>query len=244
METRLWKAVVGGVLVLAALASVLTLMPKKALAEESDLIRTISVSGESAIAVVPDMATVTFGVETNASSARGAQDENTRIMRAIVESLAKFNIDDVDIQTSNFSLYPVYGRESDKSDAKIVVTGYRSSNQVTVKVRALDTVGQIIDKVVEAGATNVGGLSFGIQDPEPHRELALAEAVKNARAKADVMAEAAGVVVSDIKAMSDSYVNVASWDLRDEMVMKTASGVPIQEGSVMVRAQVRVDFIF
>lgn len=212
-------------------------------AEESQQ-RLISVTGEASMQVKPDMATISFGVETNAPTAAEAQQTNSRAMDAVIQALLGIGIAREDIQTSNFSLYPVYEWRGEKPEEKQVLVGYRCNNTVVAKIRDIARIGDAIDRAVAAGATNIGGISFGLQNPEPLKNELLAQAVTNARSKAETMAKAAGVVVTGVYRISDGWATVdeayGSAPLRSIEGMTT----PIEGGTLSVRATVRIDFTF
>jgi uncharacterized protein YggE len=243
MHERLRNAILASVIVASLVLAVVALRPESVQAEDpvTDP-RLISVKGEATIAVKPDMVTVSFGVETNGSTAKEAQQANTSRMNSVIAALKAAGIKAEDIQTSNFSLYPVYGWEGDRPGGTQVLTGYRCNNTVTARVRTVSNTGTIIDAAVNAGATNVGGIIFGLQNPEPTQNEALALAVENARSKAEVMAKAAGVTITGIYKISDGYATVDGFESAAR-VLKDAS-TPIESGTVTVRATVRMDFTF
>lgn len=237
----------GGLVIVLALAFV-TAMPDRASAEDATQ-RLISVSGEATVSVKPDMATLSLGVETTATTAQEAQRQNSAKMSAVVAALKDTGIAADDIQTSNFSLYPVYESQYDKSsmdpNPKQVLVGYRCNNTVAAKIRVIARVGTVIDLAVAAGATNVSGISFDIQNPEQYKNEVLASAVKNAKSKAEIMAGAAGVTITGIKAISDGYSAVESVrDVYGYGVKAMDSSTTIEPGSVTVRGSVRVDYTF
>ncbi|MBE3519166.1 MAG: SIMPL domain-containing protein [Firmicutes bacterium] len=211
-------------------------------AEESQP-RLISVTGEASMQVKPDMATVSFGVETNAPTAAEAQQTNSRAMDAVVRALLAVGIAREDIQTSNFSLYPVYEWRGEKPEQKQVLVGYRCNNTVVAKIRDIARIGEAIDRAVAAGATNIGGISFGLQDPEPLKTQLLAQAVIDARSKAETMAKAAGVTITGVYRISGGWASV------EEGRGRLLAGVegtftPVEPGLVTIRASVQADFTF
>jgi uncharacterized protein YggE len=244
MRERLRNVILAGVVVASLALAVVVLQPERALAEDPAVDpRLISVNGEATIAVKPDMVTVSFGVETNASTAKEAQQANTSKMNSVIAALKGAGIKADDIQTSNFSLYPVYGWEGDRPGGTQVLTGYRCNNTVTARIKSVAATGTIIDAAINAGATNVGGITFGLQDPEPTQNEALALAVENARSKAEVMAKAAGVTITGIYKISDGYATVGGWEAAPRALTKDAA-TPIESGTVTVRATVHMDFTF
>ena len=212
-------------------------------AEEVDK-RVISVTGEYTIYVKPDVARVSFGVETNALTAQEAQSSNSLVMNKVISELLAQGISREDVQTSNFSLYPVYETQENVRFSQQVLVGYRCNNTVTVRIKYLGKIGQIIDVTVKAGATNVGGISFGVLDSKKYEDQVLAKAVENARHKAEVMAKAAGVTIKDVINMSDGWVYVSSTREIAKFAENQSDMTPIEPGEVTVTATVRMDFTF
>lgn len=248
MRMNLRNALISCGLVMALAFAFMAATPDRVSAEEATQ-RLISVTGDATVSVKPDMATLSLGVETNGATAQAAQRDNATKMSAVVAALKDAGIAADDIQTSNFSLYPVYESQYDKTrvdpNPKQVLTGYRCGNTVTAKVKVIARVGTVIDMAVGAGATNVNGISFDVQNPEQYKNDALTAAVKNARAKADVMAGAAGVTITGIKTISDGYTSVMP--MRDVLGYGVAaSAVPttIEPGMVTITGSVRIDFTF
>jgi len=234
----------GSVLLVLALA-IGSAIPNKALAEEPESLRLISVTGQAELQVKPDMATINFGVETQAKTAQEAQQSNASKMNAVINALVASGIAKNDIQTSNFSLYPVYEWQQGEKEGRQVLVGYRCNNTVVVRLKNIANIGPTIDAATGAGANSIGGISFGLLDPKPHENTLLAEAVKNAREKADIMAKAAGVNIISVYRISDGYTSVSSmdqggWRAADAEAIKT----PVEPGSLTVRATVRVDYSF
>ncbi len=208
--------------------------------------RLISVTGQAEIYVKPDVANASFGVETNASTAQEAQKLNSLAMNKVIADLQGKGIAKEDIQTSNFSLYPVYETQSqaDRLYGKQVLTGYRCNNTVNVRIRDISSVGNIIDVAINAGATNVNNISFGVLDSSKFEDEILAKAVKNARHKAEIMARAAGVNITGVFRISDGYVSVSSTREMAKMDYAQDSVTPIEPGEVRIMSTVRMDFTF
>ncbi len=243
MNRRLRNALIVGSLVVALALAFVSVLPEPASAEEAPQ-RLISVTGEAEVQVKPDMVTMNFGVETTAADAQTAQRQNSQTMNAVIQALYGQGISKDDIQTSNFSIYPVYEWQGDRSE-KQVLTGYCCNNTVVVKLKDLSKVGTAIDAATSAGATNVSGITFGLQNPNALRPTVLAAAVNDAKAKADIMAKAAGYTITGVHRMSDGYTSVVpvSDAYRSAKVMLD-SAVPIESGSLTVRATVQIDYTF
>lgn len=244
VDKRLRNAVIAGAVIMSLVLAVVVFVPRRAEAEDPAEPRLISVNGEATVVVKPDLVTVSFGVETNGSNAKEAQQANASAMNKVIAALKNRGIGADDIQTSNFSLRPVYGWVGEQPNTTQVVTGYRCNNTVTARVKALDTVGTVIDAAVEAGATNVSSISFGLQNPEPAKNEALAAAVVNAREKAQVMADAAKVTITGIHRVSDGYATFDGIESAVRGMLADKAATPIEGGTVTVRATVRIDFSF
>lgn len=243
MNSKLRHALIAGGLVIALAIAFMAALPEPVRAEEAAK-RLISVTGEAELQVKPDMVTLNFGVENTATDAQAAQRDNTQKMNAVIQSLYGNGIPKDDVQTSNFSLSPVYEWQGEDGRKQVLV-GYRCNNTVVVRLKDLTKVGVVIDAATTAGATNIHGITFGLQNPNAYRPTILAAAVKDARAKADIMAGAAGYTVTGVQTMSDAYTSVSG--VRE--VYQLAKGMadaaaPIEAGSLTVRATVRIDYTF
>jgi uncharacterized protein YggE len=156
---------------------------------EAALVETISVSGVGRVTVTPDRATFTVGVQSMAPTVAAAvQDNNTRVA-AIVDALRKLGATDREIRTSQISIYPQQDHQPNRPPR---ITGYQVSNTVIVTRSNPAEVGRFLQAAVDAGANTVSGVSFTVSDPARGREGALQAAFADARAKADVLAKAAG----------------------------------------------------
>jgi uncharacterized protein len=201
----------------------------------------ISVTGEGRINVAPDMATVTLGVTTEADTAKAAMDANSAQLSAAIAALKAAGIEDKDIQTTGLSLGPRYDYNRTKSDGTAQITGFVASNNVTVRVRALAGLGEVLDAVVTDGANTLNGVAFGLQDPDPALDAARKDAVADARRKAELYAAAAGVTLGAIQSISEQsgYAPPMPMALAEASFAKDAS-VPVAAGEVGVTAQVSI----
>lgn len=155
--------------------------------------RTINVNGSGSVSGEPDIAALHLGVSVERDSVAEAREEAASSMTALIESLMANAIEEKDIITQNFSIYPQY----DYSEGIRKLRGYRVNNTVQTKVRELDTLSDVIDDAAEAGGDNIvlNSIQFMIEDTSPLQEQARAMAVKNAEAKARTIAEASGVTL-------------------------------------------------
>lgn len=205
---------------------------------------TISISGKGEVTAVPDIAEISFGVETEKLTVLEAQQENNKKINAVTEMLKENNIDTKDISTSEYSITPRYNYTEEEGQ---VLVGYVVSSLLRVKVRAVEQSGSIIDQAGKLGVNRVGGLTFTIDEPEALQQQARLEALKNARQKAEDLAAAAGVrlgrIVSFEEQSSEPPVYpVASRGIMMDAVEEKAAPPDIQAGVQEVIVTVNVEY--
>lgn len=204
--------------------------------------RTITVTGEGKVKVKPDTASVSAGVVTEADTARAALDKNTERMLQVMGGLLEAGIAQDDLQTSQFSVSPVYSRpprnpSGPRVDPKII--GYRVSNTVTAIVRDLERIGSVLDKVVTLGANSVGGPSFFLDEPRPRLDEARKQAVADALRKAELLSAAAGVKLGEILTLREGRGYEPQPEMmRSKAMEMSSSAVPIAAGTQQLRATV------
>jgi uncharacterized protein YggE len=201
----------------------------------------VSVQGEGIINVTPDVAYVTLGVETSNKEMAAAQAENKVKMNAIMAELKRLGIAEKDIKTTNYSVYPDYQWQQEKS----VLVGYRVNNQVRVKIIKIDDTGKILDAVAAKGANTVNGIEFTVADGSKAYQDALKLALKNAKEKAMIMVGEFGysnVTPVTIVEGSQAYTPQISYD--SVKLAEAAGQTPVSSGQMEIRAQVNVSFEF
>ncbi len=159
--------------------------------------RTITVTGSASIQSAPDEAVVTLGVQTQAPTEQGALQQNASRMSDVMKAILGDGVKSADIATAWVNLYPNY----DSGGTAIV--SYAAQNQVNVTVRDLSQVGSIIDDAVGAGANLSSGIQFQLSDQNQGVERALAEAVANARAKAEALASAGDASLGSVVTITE-----------------------------------------
>ncbi len=152
----------------------------------------ISVTGEATVSVPPDLAEVDGGVASEAKTAREASEANNAAMAKVLAALKGAGIDAKDIQTSRLSLQP---QSAPNRTGPSAVVGYRASNRVTIRVRDVTKVANVIDTLVGAGANEIGGINFMVSQASKLLDEAREQAVADARRKAEIYAKAAGVTL-------------------------------------------------
>ena len=222
-------------LIAAALAS-----PAQAQQPQSERQANIVVVGEGSISAAPDYAEITAGVTTKAKTAKEATDANAKLMTAVTAALLDAGIAQKDIATTRFSVQPVYSAQTGTSESKL--TGFSASNQVAVTIRQIDKVGEIADRMVAAGVTNIGNLVFLHTDTSKLLDRAREAAVADARRKAELYARASGVALGPVVGISESsaYTPFAAMD--GSFLRAKAVATPIASGEDTLRVEITVGF--
>jgi uncharacterized protein YggE len=204
--------------------------------------RTVSVNGSGSVTISPDMATVNVGVVAQAEDAKDATSENNTIINQITSVLTEMGVAESDIQTSNFSIYPM---QDTKADGEVSSVTYRVENTVTVVVRDLDSLGDILDAVISAGANTIYGVQFDVADRESAYGQAIDAAMQNAKNRAQLLADAAGAQLGELQSAetylrSGGGIQVAYAQDASVAGMGASSEVPVSPGDLEVSVDVNV----
>ena len=200
----------------------------------------ITVIGQGRISAVPDMANITMGVTTQGETASDALGENSDLMNGVIAALTNANVAGQDIQTTQLNLQPIWNHRQNNGEAP-KIEGYRAMNNLTVHVRDLDELGVILDVVTKTGANSFNGLQFDLKDRENATNQARTAAIKDARTKAKLYANAAGVSLGGVLEISEILAQSAPRNMRMAEAM-SAGAVPISEGTLDVTASIKVIF--
>jgi uncharacterized protein YggE len=163
----------------------------------------ISVSGEANVSVAPDLAQVDGGVTSEAKTAREASEANNAAMGKVLLALKGAGIEEKDYQTSRLSLQPLYATSSKVSETQRGIVSFRASNRVTIKVRDVGKIANVIDTMVTAGANEIGGINFVVTQASKALDEARTKAIADARRKAEIYAKAAGVTLGEPISISE-----------------------------------------
>ncbi|MBA7611641.1 26 kDa periplasmic immunogenic protein [subsurface metagenome] len=201
----------------------------------------IWVTGEGKVSVVPDVAVLNLGVETQEETVAEAQQQAAEAIEAVMNVLEDYGIAEKDIKTQYFSIYPVRRWENNRE----ILLGYRVSNMVTVKIRQVDDTGVIIDAVAEAGGdyTRINSIGFTVDDPTDYYEQAREEAMADAEDKAKQLAHEARVTLGKPTYIHESggYIPVpGDYYFRAEGVPSTEATTPISPGETEIQLTVQV----
>ena len=195
----------------------------------------ITVTGEGVTEATPDLATLVIGVTTQGKTAAEAMGANSTALTAVLTRLTAAGIAPRDLQTSNLSLNPNW---TGYDTSTPTISGYVASNMLTVRVRALDNLGAVLDAAVADGANTLNGLTFGLADPAPAMNEARKEAVADARARAELLATAAGVKLGKILSISEAQAMMAPMPMFKAEA--DAASVPVAGGELGLTASVTV----
>jgi uncharacterized protein YggE len=199
----------------------------------------ISVSGQGRVRIKPNLATTSIGVETAAATLAEATSQSNAKMTAIIDKIKGLGVAEKDIQTTAYNVTPVTNVSRQGEPPRI--TGYRVLNQLSITIRKIDDVGKILDAAVAAGANNVYGISFGVDDPTPYQQQARAAAVKDAQDKATQLAKAAGITLGKVISITEGGVTPVPV-LRGAVMTAEAASVPIEAGEMEIVISVNMRF--
>ena len=177
-----------------------------------------TVVGTGKVDVVPDVAVIDAGITvSNLPTADEAKKEMTAVNNRIIQVVKAIGIEKKDIETSNFNIYPEYDTSgivrpmmleksatAGTSDSASKISGYSGTASVTIKVRKKELAPQVISNVTGAGATNVSGPRFMVDDPQSYREKARSEAIKNAQEQAKKLSKELGIKLGKVTNMIES----------------------------------------
>jgi len=153
-----------------------------------------TVTGEGKVSVKPDIATVNVGVQATGTTVKDVQDNLNKNINAVSAAVKKLGIDEKDIKTSNYNMYPDY----DYTGPRQKILGYQASSNLTIKVRDIEKANSVVDAATVAGANTVGGISFDVDDKTKAEDEARKLAVVDAKAKAGQAAATAGFTLGKI----------------------------------------------
>ena len=203
---------------------------------------TFTINGEGKVSGQPTLAQVSLGLYSEGMDVPKVQEANATKVNAIIAAMKQLGISGDDLQTANYSIQPKY----QYTDGNQIIVGYTVSQSVNVKVRDLTKVGAVVSKAGELGANQVNGVTFTIDEPSDLEQQARAEAIDDARKKADELARAMGVTIVRIVTFSETSGTPTPppmYAFRDAAGAAPAPVAPdIQPGSLDVTSNVSVTF--
>jgi uncharacterized protein YggE len=198
----------------------------------------LNLSAWGEVRTAPDMATISFGVVTEATTAAEAMRLNATRMTQVMAALRRAGIAERDVQTSGLNLSAQYDYVQNEPPR---LRGYQATNRVTVIINDLNAVGTTADAVVAAGVNQIDGISFGLKDPTAAENRARQIAVRNLQAKAALYADALGVGLGGIRSLSEGGGYTPRPPVmmqRAEMAMDSGGSTPVAAGELTVRIDI------
>ena len=222
---------------IAAVALLLAAASTPVAAEEKPMDRTVTVSATGTVSAEPDEATISTGVTSEAKTAREALAKNTDAMKKVIAELKAKGVEPKDIQTTQFNVEPVYVYPQEGKPPNI--TGYRVTNAVGMRVRKLDSLGDVLDQLVTVGANQMNGISFEVSKAETLKDDARKEAMANALRRAKLFASAGGAELGEIVQISEDVTYAGPQPVMfGRAKAMSAEAVPVERGSQMLEARV------
>lgn len=227
------------IIVVGTISYIAISAPKAIYAQSSQQENLLTVSGTGTVKALPDLVSISIGVETQGASANETLKENAIRMNAVIDSIVELGIDKQNISTSGFSLYPIY-IYPDKEQPKLV--GYRVSNTISVVVSKFDLVGKVIDTSVNSGANKVLGVSFMFSEnlQKQLRNQAIEYAINDAKNKAETALKPLNLKIVGVKSIQ---INEGSWPIVYRALSESPPSTPILPGEQQVSVSVQVVFI-
>ena len=210
--------------------------------------RRLTVVGEGIVQGRPDMAVISMGVVSEAVSAGEALDANSAAMTRIIAALKAEGLEPRDLQTANFSVEPRYSqppRDYDGSQPfEPRIVGYAVRNELTIRIRELQEVGVLLDKVIELGANTISGPTFTVAEPTGLEDQARRAAMEDALRKGRLYADAAGLALGPIARIEESVVQWPQPMPLGAMAREMAAdaSVPVEAGELTFQAHVSVSW--
>jgi len=218
--------------------------------QEIEAKNTITVSETGEIYTKPDLVLTTFSVITEAKQVSEAMSENTKKMNAVIDFVKSQGVEDKDLKTTSFNIYPRYEYQKIETDiypyppGKRVLVGYEVNQSLEVKIRNMEKIGEILQGATDTGANQVGDLQFTIDKQDELKGQARKQAIEKAKAKAEEIASKLGVNLVRIVNFSESSPMSYYYGLREAVPMVSGGGeVPqIETGENKIQVQVTITY--
>ncbi|MDY0341351.1 MAG: SIMPL domain-containing protein [Coriobacteriia bacterium] len=206
--------------------------------EDATPLHTVTAGGVGVTLAAPDIAEMHFGTTVLAQDAKTALGQANETAEKITAAVKDAGVATEDIQTANVNVWP----EQDHDGETTTITGYRASIQVRVKIRDIDEIGTVIGAASDAGANEIGGPSFLLDDDAAARSEAIALAIADSRMRAEAMAKAAGKSLGEIISVSETGASTPVYYRADAAVLGAAANIAIEPGQLDITTSVTVVF--
>ncbi len=230
MKTKIFLIIFSAVALIGMAACTGTSSPS------TQAVRQVSVTGHGEVYIVPDVAYINIGVQNTADTVTQVLNQNSAQAVGIRTALGLLGVEELDIQTSNFSVYPMTQYDM---EGQITGTLYQANNTVFVTVRDLSKLGEILDAVVRSGANTINGITFDVIDPSPYLEEARAKAVEDAKAQAQQLAESSDSALGVVQYIN-SYSSYSAYPIYEGKGggAMMESSVPVATGQMIISVDV------
>ena len=226
-----------------AAALLVTMLAATGAAARDTSPRTITVTGQGEVLAAPDYGTIDVGVTTSATTVAAALQQNNAEMTRMVASVKKAGVAETDMQTTQFSVAPQHPRTERGGEDYSKVIGYSVSNRVTVTVRKIPLLAQVIDAASQAGANSVGSVVFQVKDRDALKDQARTQAMRDARRQAQILAAAEGLTVGKAITISTAMREFGfAGQIAPPAPAPVPQGTPILPGQITVSASATVEY--
>lgn len=218
-------------------------LPFASVAQAEQMPPVITVTGDGQVTAEPDMAQIRLGVTHQDMDAADAMDRVSADVRKLFETVEEFGIEPRDLQTASLRLDTIWESRRSNESAPPRIAGFVASNDISIRVRDFARLGELLDRLLRDGANQFSGVSFSVQDPTPLVDEARRRAVADARRKAELYAEAAGLSLEQVLEIREPGSDAAPVPrmARMESVMDQAA-MPVAGGEVSFSAQITIIF--
>lgn len=199
--------------------------------------RTVTVTASENVSMKPDLVMIQAGVVSEDVTAATALKKNTAAMSFVLEELKKSGIEDKDLQTRNFNVQPRYRYVKNEAPS---IEGYRVTNSLSVRVRDLKKLGEILDKVVSLGSNQISNIRFDVSNADKVKDEARKAAIESAKRKAQLFAEAAGAELGAIQSISETtqHSQPRPFGMAEASMRRKSAPVPIAAGEQTLTVRV------
>lgn len=244
------SSVLSLLLLVLAISTVVDIFNKvkqnKYIGQDAEFKNTIVISGTGEISAVPDLAIINLTVTNEAKTVEEAIAENTEKMNKVIEEMKALSIEEKDLKTASFNIYPRYEYPRDSfgySTGKRVLVGYEITQVLEVKIRNMEEIGSAIEKGTNAGANDVSNLRFTIDNQEELKKQAREKAISDAKSKAVDLASQLGVKLGRITGFSENYYLPYSQTRDFEMAEGLGGGTPnIETGESEISVSIIITY--
>ena len=210
--------------------------------------RIIQTYGQAEVTAQPDLAKISLAIETRSSSAREAVNENAALTNTVLDALLDFGLSEEEVKTSAYRLNSYREWQKDTADEERYKIYYQAYNEILIKTTQLEAVGTLIDLAVKAGANNINYINFELQESHQLVLQALKMATRQAREKADAIAEGAGKFIIELRSIKEEQASYAPIYIQESMLARgldiSSAPTPISPEAVIIRASVVAEFSF